>query len=450
MHSSSPTRLLRSSPQRLAHHYNGSGSGSGGGGGLASGAPVDMLARVQSVEALARSCHSRSALVARELERLRPALDQCSSQVKGHAEGIGLLLQVVDTSVSKQQLAEAEARLEQKLNQRLREMERSQQAAAVRGEALTERVRAAEQEARHRREQYGAMEEQVASLVQTAALLRTNAEQSDRIVELRLEQDLQAFARSFRQAVVRMDEVVQGLDRKMTESITILSDRTEAAAVSRFQSVDGLTERANKVLEQVSARTLTAEKELVRLAEHLGHDQQSLHERLATQTEEQLHELARTTSLEIQSQVAEQVSTAWQSSEKQTTAQWRLRMEQLDANVEQKLREIDSRIRDGLSNHRPGAGDDLLSGSNSGAVVSAPEPAPALGGPAPASHQPATQSPRGRRTIVRKDSQASISMGAQSKPSSLAQQQPQQQPQPSPRGGGRRSMARRESQASIS
>eukprot|EP01047_Picozoa_sp_COSAG01_P050481 COSAG01_NODE_5110_length_4475_cov_3.906764_9_plen_68_part_01 len=68
MHSSSPTRLLRSSPQRLAHHYNGSGSGSGGGGGLASGAPVDMLARVQSVEALARSCHSRSALVARELE----------------------------------------------------------------------------------------------------------------------------------------------------------------------------------------------------------------------------------------------------------------------------------------------------------------------------------------------------------------------------------------------
>ena len=182
--------------------------------------------------------------MAQEIGALSEAFGAATAKLDDQAEGVELLLESMVDSVTRAELAELERRLEErweaKIGGRLeaiqaghrlqlesaaaaaegeaKQLAAYRESAAARLDALEARLgqlEAGSAEVQRVRDKLQKVEGELDTTAGIVSALRSTAERGEALLEARMEEELQSFARSFGQAASRVDGVVQSLDRKL-------------------------------------------------------------------------------------------------------------------------------------------------------------------------------------------------------------------------------------------
>ncbi len=264
----------------------------------AQSADLELTMRAGATETAVHALQGRTNGLTEDLNAMAEAFSTLNATVKDSSEGLSLLMDVMDTSVTNEQLALVEQRLEgvfeAALQDSLKPIEEAARADAAELVALrelmsreaaaaAERVDKLEMQQARIELQLAATEQLVSRIdAQTkrnedaVAVCREAADRSEERFAARMEEELQGFARSFGKAASAMNTVVQGVDLKMQVSVETLTQSVQACNVNNVLQISQLTDYLSKSLDSAQERASASEDAMELVASRMGSMQQHL------------------------------------------------------------------------------------------------------------------------------------------------------------------------------
>jgi hypothetical protein len=267
---------------------------------------LELVMRADAAEVAVQALQSRTGSMTKDLTALAEAFTKLSATVDDSSEGLNLLMDVMDTSVTDKQLAALEQRMRQsfevELQAKLAPAEGAARAGAEELAALresmtrqslatTQRIDVLEAAAAQVEPRLHAAETLVAKLeaqtersTEAVAACREAAGRSEERFQSLLEEELQSFGRSFGLAASSMDGIVQAMDRKLQRSMESLNQSVESASNNNVLQISQLAEYMSRSLDASKQRSEESEIALESIGASLGRKQQEI-ERLLMRAE---------------------------------------------------------------------------------------------------------------------------------------------------------------------
>eukprot|EP01043_Picozoa_sp_COSAG02_P058340 COSAG02_NODE_7244_length_3099_cov_4.686366_2_plen_583_part_00 len=280
-------------------------------------ADLELAMRAGATETALHALQRRTNGLTDDLNAMAEAFGTLNATVTDSSEGLSLLMDVMDTSVTFEQLAATERRLqsafEAAVQDRLKPIEEAARAdaaelVAMRELMTREAAAAAERVAKLETQQVktelrlvateelaSRMDTQTKRSADTVAACREAVDQNEERFAARMEEELQGFARSFGKAASSMNTVVQAVDHKMQMSLETLTQSMEACNVSNVLQISQLADYLSKSLKAAQQRANETETAMELIASRIGVTQKEL-QRIATNAQDQAHTACKNVS----------------------------------------------------------------------------------------------------------------------------------------------------------
>ena len=326
-------------------------------------ADLELAMRVGATETAVHTLQGRTNLLTDDLNAMAEAFGTLSETVKDSSDGLSLLMDVMDTSVTFEHLAAAEQRLqsafEAAVQERLKPIDEAARADAAElvalrelmsreAAAVAERVAKVDTQQAKIELRLEATEELASRIdaqskrsADAVAACREAVDQNEERFAARIEEELQAFARSFGKAASSMNTVVQAVDQKLQMSVETLTQSMEACNVNNVLQISQLADYLSKSLTAARQRANESETAMELIASRIGVTQKEL-QRIATNAQDQALKASKDVSSIplLQSELANLKACLKAASQSSTASETAI------ADIKVELKELTGQVRE--------------------------------------------------------------------------------------------------------